>query len=105
MSQTEDAARPMIVTADNESEWLTLAAPAQLAGVSERTLRRWVAAGAVESRVEEAHGHPARLRLRESLPDRDGGHLASADRDSGHVEAFQGRRPDLSLDRAQAPSL
>jgi hypothetical protein len=94
------------VTADNEGEWLTLTAATRLTGVSERTLRRWVAAGAVESRVEEAHGHPVRLILQESLPGRDGGQLVSADRDmlSGgrdgrHAEPFWGKRPGLSLDR------
>jgi hypothetical protein len=49
-------------------EWLTVGKVATSCHVSERTVRRWVSEGVVQSRVSREGLRESRLILRESLP-------------------------------------
>jgi hypothetical protein len=53
------------------AEWVTVTTAMTLKSVSRRTVRRWVAAGLVESRLVEENGRQVRLIRRDTLPTGD----------------------------------
>ncbi len=71
-------------------EWLGVTEAALRAGVSKRTVRRWIAAGTVESRLESADGQEVRLIRGDTLPAITGEVSSDDSRDSLRLEDSTG---------------